>query len=93
MERDRAEVGELVATIFDRLDAEFGGRAKVLDAVLLVEVTDEEDTVVLDDSTEREVPATIIMLESTTDRTTIHEGIIHFALRVMSQLEEEDEDD
>jgi hypothetical protein len=74
------QIGELVAKIFDRLDSQHQG-AEIMDAIVLVELSDPTDTVVLDDGFGREAPATEIMLEATTDRVTVQEGILRFALR------------
>jgi len=91
--RTPAEIGELVAKIFDRLDSQFDGKAKIEDAVLIVEVVDEEDTVTLNDGTDREVPATIVLLECTSDRLVVQSGIIEFARNVMYERGDEDDDD
>jgi len=91
MPRDRAEIGELIAKIYDRLDDQFEGKAKIEDAVLIVEVSDDEDTVTLDDGTGREVPATIVLLECTSDRLIVQAGILEFAREVMLNRAEDDE--
>jgi len=56
-------------------------------------VVDEEDTVTLNDGTDREVPATIVLLESTSDRLVVQSGIIEFARNVMYERGDEDDDD
>lgn len=93
--RSREEVAELVMKVFDRLDSQFEG-AHVIDAVLAVEIEDPEDKIQLEDGTPegREVPSTIVLLESTSDRLVIQSGIIEFARRTMFRggVEEEDED-
>lgn len=81
MGRERAEVGELVARAYDRFESQFEGRAEIFDAVLLVEISDPEDTVTDDNG--REVPATIVMLECTSDRVIVQSGIVEFARRTL----------
>jgi hypothetical protein len=88
-ERSRAEIGELIAKIYDRLDSQFNGKVEIADAVLLVELTDNDDLVTYDDG--REVPATIVLLESTSDRVIVQGGIIEFARRVIIGTEFDDE--
>lgn len=78
----RAEVGELIGKIFDRLEQEFPG-ATVNDALILVELSDPEDIVVADGDG-HDVPATIVLLECTTDRAVVQEGLISFAMRTVS---------
>lgn len=83
MARDRAEIGELAAKIFDRLDSEFEG-ASVVDAMLLVEIdTGEKVTLNEGNPHEREVAPTVVMLESTEDRLTIQVGIIDYCRDVI----------
>lgn len=86
---DKEQVAELVMKVFDRLEKEFP-HCEVMDAVLAVELSDPEDMETLDDHTEREVPATIALLESTTDRTTVQEGILRFCLRTFAAVEDDD---
>ena len=74
--RTRQEVSELVMKIFDRLEKEFPN-APVEDAVLLVELSDKEDLVELEDG--RMVPATVVLAECTTERVTVQDGILDFA--------------
>jgi hypothetical protein len=76
MAATREQVAELVMKIFDRLEKEFPN-APVEDALILVELSDKEDLVELEDG--REVPATVVLCESTTDRVVIQGGIIEFA--------------
>lgn len=92
--RTREEVAELIMKLYDRLDTQFDG-AEVLDAVLMVELSDPEDTVTVEDGTDdgREVPETIVLLESTSDRLVIQAGILEFARRTMFRGGAEEEDD
>lgn len=84
MSRSQAEIGELVARIYDRLESEeFGPDTKIEDAMLLVEITDPEETIDLGEG-RKSVPATQIMLEGTSDRLTIQAGIIEFAAQSLS---------
>lgn len=76
----REQIGELVAKIFDRLEHENFKDMEIMDAVLVVELSDTEDSARVDADTDREAPATVVLLESTTDRTTVQEGILRFAL-------------
>lgn len=92
MPRSRQEIGELVAKLFDRLDAQFDGEVEINDALLLVELTDPGDVIELNDSTGREVPATIVALESTSDRLVIQAGIMEFARDTLMQAEDGDDD-
>jgi hypothetical protein len=79
--RDRAEVLELVGKIFDRLENENDqASGQVLDAVLIVEVdTGEREPVPNDDTHERVEMPTVILKESTTERTTVERGMLDFA--------------
>jgi len=92
--RSREEVAELVMNLYDRLDTQFDG-AQVLDAVLVVELEDPEFTVNVEDGTEegRDVPETIVLMESTTDRLVIQAGMVEFARRTMFRGGAEEEDD
>lgn len=75
-----AEVGELAAKIFDRLPQQFPDGV-IVDALLLVEVSDPSDLMETDDTTEQMVPATVVLAECTNNRVTVQRGIIDFAER------------
>lgn len=81
MARTQQEVAELVMKIFDRLSYQFDGKAQVEDAIILVELSDPDDTVTLENG--REVPASIVILESTSDRLVVQAGIMKFAQELM----------
>ena len=85
--RSKEEVGELVMMIYDRLEKQFSN-CEVMDAVLLVELSDPDDMEELDDGSGREAPATIVLMESTTDRSTIHAGILDLANSLQERSEE-----
>ena len=89
MARSREEVAELVMKVFDRLADQFGGTAQVEDAMILVELSDPEDTVTLEDG--REVPASIVILESTSDRLVVQAGIMKFAQELMYDRDDSEE--
>lgn len=90
MARTQAELGELVAKIFDRLSTQFHD-ATIEDAVLLVEISDPEHSYV-DERGETKME-TIIFVESTSDRVTVQEGIMAFAKRnIYGGVEDDDED-
>jgi hypothetical protein len=78
MNRTPAEIGELVAKVFDRLPQQFP-EGTIVDALLLVEITDPTDLVDTDDGTDRQVPTTAIMAECTSDRVVVQTGIVEFA--------------
>jgi len=80
--RTRAELGELVVNIFDRLNTEFDGKLEVNDALLLIEATDPSDD-----------RATVVLLECTSDRVVIQSGILEFARRTVIGHGEDDEDE
>lgn len=90
--RSREEVAELIMKVFDRLEGEFSD-AQVVDAVLIVEVDEPSMRVELEDG--REVPETVVLLESTSDRLVVQGGILEFARRTMFRggVEEEDDDE
>jgi hypothetical protein len=93
----KEDVAELTMKVFDRLEKQFPN-APVQDAILLVELSDLEDMQELDDDTGREAPATIVLMESTTDRSVIHEGILRFGLKLswndpMESIDDEDDED
>lgn len=75
--RTREEVVELVMKLWDRLESgEFEGMP-VLDAVLLVELDDPDDT--------------IVIAEATTERATVQLGILKFAIDHGVDVEEDDD--
>ena len=94
MARSREDVGELTMRIFDRLEHQFPG-CEVADALLMVEVVDLDDTVTVEDGTDegREAPATVMMLEGTTDRLVVQVGMIEFVRRTLFPRDDEVDDD
>lgn len=88
MSRTRAEVGELAAKAFDRLERDFPG-CQIEDALLAVELSDPDDTRP-DDGDGHPAPATVIVLESTTDRSVVHAGIVAFVQANMFNPEADD---
>ena len=88
MSRTPAEVGELTALIFDRLERQFPD-GEIVDALLLVEITDPNDLMDTDDETGRKVPSTAVMAECTSDRVVVQHGIIRFADKtLLGEVEE-----
>jgi hypothetical protein len=94
MARTRAEIGELIGKIFDRLD-HLSANAEIVDALLLVEIRDNDDTIKIDDNTPegRDIPATMVMVEGTTDRVVVQAGIIDFAKELLYTRAEEDDEE
>jgi len=90
MARSQQEVAELVMKVFDRLDSQFEGRAQVEDAMILVELSDPDDTVTLEDGSE--VPASVVILECTTDRLVVQAGIMKFADELMYDRDDGEEE-
>lgn len=92
MPRSRAEVGELAAKIFDRLE-HISESAEIQDALLLVEVIDPDETITVDDNTPsgREIPMTVVLVEGTTDRVVVQAGIIDFAKELLYTRAEDDD--
>ncbi len=78
--RTRAEVGELVARLFDRLDNEHEGKAHVVDALLLVEIEVE--------GTEGSFA---VLRESTSGRGTVDRGIMQFTDQFLFEEDYDDE--
>lgn len=82
--------------IYDRLQHQFP-EGQVEDALLLVEISDPNQKVTIEEGPgiEREVPETIVLSESTTDRLVVQVGIMDFAHKLMypSGYDEEEEDD
>jgi hypothetical protein len=76
----KADIGELVAKIFDRLSESYPNGI-IEDAMVIVEVSNPDDTIVLDEgkSYEKEVPSTNVMLESSTERVTVQVGMMQLA--------------
>ena len=91
MARTQQEVAELVMKVFDRLNEQFDGKAQVEDAIILVELSDPSDTVILEDG--REVPASIVILECTSDRLVVQAGIMRFAQELMYDRADEGGDE
>ncbi len=89
MARTQAELGELIAKIFDRLNGQFD-EASIEDAVLLVEVSDPNETYEGEDGVTR--LETIVLAESTSDRTTVQEGILAFAKRNLYGVPDDDDE-
>lgn len=85
----REQVAELVMKVFDRLEEEEFKGCVVEDAVILVELSDQEDKI---DLGGRLVPATVILLECTSDRATVQAGIMDFAQKAMFQEGGEEDD-
>jgi hypothetical protein len=77
MARTQSDIGELVARIFDRLSESYPN-AIIEDAMVVVEVSNPDDSIILDEGTsyEKEVSATTVMLESTTARVTVQVGML-----------------
>ena len=90
MAREPTEIAELIAKVFDRLEGQFAD-AKVLDAVLLVEIDTGEK--ITDEDTGREFTPTVVLLESTADRMTIQAGIIDFCRETLLGGDGDDDDD
>jgi hypothetical protein len=88
--RTREDVAELVMKIFDRLGDQFPG-TNVEDAIILVELSDPDDKITLDDG--REVPSTLVLLECTSDRVVVQAGIMDFAQKLMYERGAVDPDD
>ena len=72
MSATREEVAELVMKIFDRLEQDEYKDCIVEDAIILVELTDRGE----DDET-------VMVMEGTTERSTVQFGMFEFAARSM----------
>jgi len=69
--KSKADVGELVGRLFDRLPEEFPGM-EIQDAMLLVELHDPDDP-----------DATLVTIECTSDRITVRSGILEFGQKTL----------
>lgn len=77
------DIGELVAKIFDRLPDEFPG-CSIESAMILVELSDPDDRI--DD-----MPATLVMLECSSDRSVIQAGLLEFSRRLLFRADDPEE--
>ena len=75
MSATREEVAELVMKIFDRLEQDEYKNCIVEDAIILVELTDRGEG--------GEDDETVMVMEGTTDRSTVQFGMFEFAARSM----------
>ena len=67
----QADLGELIAKLFDRLPEEFPG-CEIQDALILVELHDPEDP-----------DATMVTIECSNDRVTVRSGMLEFGKRTL----------
>jgi hypothetical protein len=81
MARERTEIAELIAKIYDRLEQQFDGKLEINDAILLVETTDPTEDIELEDG--RTVNPTLVLLECTSDRVVVQAGILTFAVETI----------
>lgn len=82
----RAEMGEMIARMYDRLDED---ELDPMDACLIVEVLPRD----ADERDEDETMGSEILMEASTERTTITRGMLDMAQDLyMSSFPEEDDD-
>lgn len=75
----QADIGELVAKLFDRMPEDFPDY-EIQDALLLVELRNPEDPDV-----------TSVTIECTNDRLTVMAGILEFGQKTLFEKEHDDE--